>query len=111
MTVSEFETSAASSARLRRLAKAFHALHAPLRLRIVAALAQGEINVLELSLRLRVSQPLLSWHLKELRQAGFVAARRAGREMQYSLHREGFAIMLRDLAALLGELRTDDTLT
>jgi DNA-binding transcriptional ArsR family regulator len=38
----------------------------------------------ELSARLGVPEPTLSFHLKELVQAGLIAARRAGRNLHYS---------------------------
>jgi DNA-binding transcriptional ArsR family regulator len=72
-----------SDKELRHLTKGFQALHSVLRLRILAALAESASNVRDLEGVLRVSQPLLSWHLTQLRQAGFVTAERAGREVRY----------------------------
>lgn len=86
---------------LRRLSRDFQALRAVLRLRILAALAPGESNVVELGRALRVSQPLLSWHLKELRLAGFVQSRRVGREVLYRLAPERFQELVQNLAVLL----------
>jgi len=63
---------------VRRLSRDFQALRAVVRLRILAALAAGESNVADLGAALRISQPLLSWHLKELRLAGFVESQRVG---------------------------------
>ncbi len=76
---------------VRRLSRDFQALRAVVRLRILAALATGESNVVDLSTTLRISQPLLSWHLKELRLAGFVRDA-SGERSCTSLPRRGFAI-------------------
>ncbi|MBN1923010.1 MAG: helix-turn-helix transcriptional regulator [Anaerolineae bacterium] len=87
---------------VRRLSRNFQALRAVVRLRILAALAAGESNVVDLSVALRISQPLLSWHLKELRLAGFVHSRRLGREVVYRLVPSQFCDLMTDLEALLG---------
>lgn len=79
------ETSFLTDREIRRLARAFQALRSVLRLRILSVLAQGEMNVGELEHILHVSQPLISWHLTQLRQAGFVRSERAGREIRYSI--------------------------
>lgn len=87
---------------VRRLSRDFQALRAVARLRILAALAAGESNVVDLSVALRISQPLLSWHLKELRLAGFVHSRRLGREVLYQVVPARFCDLMTDLEALLG---------
>lgn len=50
------------------------------RLRIVRRLADGPSTVTELIEQVGLSQPLVSHHLKRLRDAGLVDTRRAGRE-------------------------------
>lgn len=95
-------SSTESSAHLRSLATELRALASVLRLKILAALADGEHNVTDLSQQLRVSQPLLSWHLNELRLAGFVEAERVGREVRYRLNPALFRQLTQDLEALLG---------
>jgi DNA-binding transcriptional ArsR family regulator len=87
---------------LRRLTKGFQALHSVLRLRILAALAEKESNVKDLEGVLRVSQPLLSWHLTQLRQAGFVTAERAGREVRYRFQPAAFQELVHAMETLLG---------
>ncbi len=58
------------------------------RLQILRLLARApEITVLELVAALRVSQPLISWHLSVLRRGGLVSLRRDGRLVYYSLNR------------------------
>lgn len=87
---------------LRRLSRDFQALRAVLRLRIVASLALEESNVADLGVGLRISQPLLSWHLKELRTAGFVESRRSGREVVYRLVPGRIRDLVRALESLVG---------
>ncbi len=85
-----------------RLAKSFQSLKSVLRLRILALLAEGDSNVTAMQEHLRVSQPLLSWHLNKLRLAGFVEAERIGREVLYQLRYDAFCVVLQDLGSLLG---------
>ncbi|MGI8826072.1 MAG: ArsR/SmtB family transcription factor [Chloroflexota bacterium] len=72
------------------------------RLAIVQYLAQnGEMSVTDLSKRLRLSQPLVSWHLSLLRKAGIVQTRKAGRIVFCSLDRNAMQGYQRRLEALL----------
>ncbi|MGY6501122.1 MAG: ArsR/SmtB family transcription factor [Acidimicrobiales bacterium] len=57
----------------------------PLRLAIVLELRDEELCVHDLVAALEVSQPLVSQHLKVLRQAGVLSSHRRGREMAYSI--------------------------
>ncbi len=71
---------------VRDLARYFHALKDVLRLRILITLASNEeMTVTELARALRVSQPLVSFHLRPLRTLGLVKVRRAGREVYCSI--------------------------
>ena len=81
-----------SQAYLREL-KTFHrALGDVTRLRVVQILAaEGEFPVSELVRRLRISGPLMSWHLRRLTRAGIVRTERVGREVRCSFDRERFA--------------------
>ena len=81
-----------SQAYLREL-RAFHrALGDVTRLRVVQILAtEGELPVSELIQRLRISAPLMSWHLRRLTRAGIVRTERLGREVRCSFDRERFA--------------------
>ena len=97
-----------SDKELRRLTKGFQALHSVLRLRILAALAERESNVRDLEDVLRVSQPLISWHLTQLRQAGFVTAERVGREVRYRLQPAAFQELVGTIEALLGISLSDE---
>jgi len=72
---------------LRETARFFHALRGILRLRILLTLAeQGEMNVTRLAQELRVSQPLVSFHLRPLRALDLILVRREGREAYCSLN-------------------------
>ncbi|TDY01574.1 metalloregulator ArsR/SmtB family transcription factor [Thiohalophilus thiocyanatoxydans] len=65
----------------------FSALAHPLRLRALLLLQQeGELCVCELTHVLAVSQPMISRHLAQLRQAGLVSDRRQGLWVYYRLH-------------------------
>jgi ArsR family transcriptional regulator len=68
----------------QRSAALFHALSDEKRLRILALLAGGELCVCELTEALDLSQSLLSFHLRTLKDAGLVADRREGRWIYYS---------------------------
>ncbi len=65
---------------LRRLRVFYRALGDETRLRVIGLLAEvGPMPVTELSFRVGVSQPLISWHLRILRLAGVVDTTRQGR--------------------------------
>lgn len=75
---------------LRQL-RAFHKVMADVnRLRIVRRLSDGDATVTELVDHVRLSQPLVSWHLTRLRAAGVVETRRQGRETICRLREEAF---------------------
>jgi DNA-binding transcriptional ArsR family regulator len=60
----------------------------------------SEINVTDLAAALALSQPLVSWHLRNLRRVGFVRTRRRGREVICSLDRVRFEACQRALEAV-----------
>ena len=65
---------------LRRLRTLYRALGDETRLRMIGLLAEiGPMPVNELSSRVTLSQPLISWHLRILRLAGLVDTQRQGR--------------------------------
>lgn len=83
-----------SDASLRELRHYYRALGDVTRLRIVQLLAtEGEQMVSEIARRLRVSQPLLTWHLHRLKRAGLVRTLRVGREVRCSFDRERFSAL------------------
>ena len=83
-----------SGSTLRELKTYYRALGDVTRLRIVHLLAtEGEQTVSEIARSLRVSQPLLTWHLHRLKRSGVVRASRSGREVRCSFDRERFTEM------------------
>lgn len=83
-----------SEAALRELRTFHRALGDVTRLRIVQLLAtDGEQMVSEIARRIRISQPLLTWHLHRLKRAGVVRTVRVGREVRCSFDRERFTEM------------------
>jgi ArsR family transcriptional regulator len=65
---------------LRRLRTLYRALGDETRLRMIGLLAEiGPMPVNELSARVGLSQPLISWHLRILRLAAIVDTQRQGR--------------------------------
>jgi ArsR family transcriptional regulator len=64
---------------------------------ILASLSAGERCACDLTGCCGDRQPLLSFHLKKLRESGLVEARRDGRWMHYSINRDA----LRELADAL----------
>jgi len=61
------------------------ALADPTRFRVLCCLTEKEASVGELVEALDIEQSLLSHHLRVLREAGLVEARRDGRQVIYSL--------------------------
>jgi ArsR family transcriptional regulator len=77
------------------------ALGDPTRLRIVEMLAGRELCVCEIQERLELSQPLASHHLRELKRAGLVLARREGVWNYYRLDSKRIATVREGLGSLL----------
>lgn len=65
----------------------------PLRLRVIELLLTQELCVCDLCDRLQVKQPKLSFHLRQLREAGLIQARPQGRWTYYSLCPHRFAAL------------------
>ena len=87
---------------LRDLALSFYALKDVVRLEMLSALAERECTVNELAEALNKSQPLMSWHLRRLKAAGFVKIRRSGREVYCSIDREVIQQQQTALRELIG---------
>ena len=95
-------TGKAKSQTLRDLALSFYALKDVVRLEMLSALAERECTVNELAEALNKSQPLMSWHLRRLKAAGFVKIRRSGREVYCSIDREVIQQQQAALRELIG---------
>jgi DNA-binding transcriptional ArsR family regulator len=64
---------------LRALVERLKAVSHPLRLRVLALLAPGELGVCQVAETLQVPQSSVSEALRELRRAGFIVERKQGR--------------------------------
>jgi DNA-binding transcriptional ArsR family regulator len=73
-------------ARAATTADAFNAVAEPRRRQILDLLTAGELSVNDLVTRLGVAQPLVSKHLRVLREVGLVDVREAGRQRLYRLN-------------------------
>jgi len=86
----------------RELRLYFRALADVRRLRMVGEMTRTpEISVKDLCLKLRASQPLISWHLRVLVRCGLVKTRRQGRQVFCSLNRPAFAAYQARMADLI----------
>ncbi len=85
--------------RIERLAKALRVLSEPNRLRIVCFLKKGERCVCEVERELGISQQLTSFHLRVLRESGFLRCRREGVSLYYSIDEE----FLKDIGVTFNE--------
>jgi DNA-binding transcriptional ArsR family regulator len=72
-------------ARAATTTDAFNAVAEPRRRQILDVLAGGELSVTDLVARLGLSQPLVSKHLRVLREVGLVHVRDSGRQRLYRL--------------------------
>ncbi len=88
---------------LRRLRDLYRALGDPTRLRMIGVLAEaGPMAVNELSARIGLSQPLISWHLRILRVAGVINTQRQGRTVICRLRLAAFEELHEAEARLVG---------
>jgi DNA-binding transcriptional ArsR family regulator len=69
--------------------KIFQALADPSRRAIFESLTSGEAAVKDLTTRFEISQPAVSQHLANLKEAGLVNARREGRCVYYRVRPTG----------------------
>jgi ArsR family transcriptional regulator len=97
---------------LRRLRTLYRALGDETRLKIIGLLAEvGPLPVNALSLRVGLSQPLISWHLRILRLAELIDTRRQGREVICRLRTAAFEELHEAEARLIGGTIGIDTAT
>nr|WP_245558037.1 metalloregulator ArsR/SmtB family transcription factor [Nocardia thailandica] len=91
------------------LAAAFKALADPVRLRLlsaIAARADGEACVCDLSSGIDVTQPTISHHLKVLREAGLLTSERRASWVYYRIVPQALARLSDVLAAEAGAVVT-----
>jgi DNA-binding transcriptional ArsR family regulator len=77
------------------LAETFSALADPTRVRLIAALAQGELCVGELAVALGMTLSAVSHQLRLLHRLRVVKRRRQGRHIHYALDDDHIATMFR----------------
>ena len=88
---------------LGRLRTLYRALGDETRLRIIGLITEiGPLPVRELSSRVGLSQPLISWHLRILRLAGIIDTQRHGREVICRLRMAAFEELHGAEARLIG---------
>jgi DNA-binding transcriptional ArsR family regulator len=73
---------------LEELAEVFAALSEPVRLAILAHLAQEPASIADIADSLAIAPGVASKHIARLRRAGIVAVRRAGQKVECRLARE-----------------------
>jgi len=66
-------------------AEVFRVMSAPMRLKIISCLCNGEKNVSELLAKIATTQPNMSQHLNTLYQAGVLGKRREGVQIYYRI--------------------------
>ena len=90
----------ATSQRLERSARVFHALSDETRLAILARLRNGARCVCDLQDLLGAAQSRLSFHLKTLKDAGLVSDHKEGRWTYYALKPAALAAVEAELEGL-----------
>lgn len=76
---------AESDAVFEMAAEVFRVMSAPMRLKIISCLCNGEKNVSELLEEIDTTQPNMSQHLNTLYQAGVLGKRREGVQIFYRI--------------------------
>lgn len=76
-------------------AELFRVMSAPMRLKIISCLRDGEKNVSYLLSRIDTTQPNMSQHLNTLYQAGVLGKRREGAQIHYRIVDERVAELCR----------------
>ena len=66
-------------------AEIFRVMSAPMRLKIISCLCNGEKNVTQLLVEIETTQPNMSQHLNTLYQAGVLGKRRDGVQIYYRI--------------------------
>ncbi|MEW5724576.1 MAG: metalloregulator ArsR/SmtB family transcription factor [Thermodesulfobacteriota bacterium] len=92
--VEKARTSAAPEKELQQLALTFKALGDPTRLRLVMALAGGEMCVCDLAAYLGLTDSAVSHHLRRLKDLALVRSRRDGQILYYALDDDHVAELL-----------------
>lgn len=78
-----------------KAAELFRVLSAPMRLKIISCLCDGERNVSHLLSRIDTTQPNMSQHLNTLYRAGVLGKRREGAQIHYRIADDRVAALCR----------------
>ena len=84
-------------------ARTFRVMSAPMRLKIISALCDGEKSVTQLLDRVQTTQPNMSQHLASLFRAGVVGKRRDGVSIYYRITNDRVVSLCRTLCQHLSE--------
>lgn len=79
---------------ITEVSELFTLLSDPTRLQIFWILAHSEECVYNIAMLITMSAPVVSFHLRYLKQAGLIKNRREGKEMHYSLNDSKTALHL-----------------
>ena len=90
-------------------AELFKVLGSESRLALVWLLSREPLTVGALADQSALSQPLVSQHLRTLRQAGLVTSEREGKEVRYALADQHVAHVVQDAIAHVREPQTQGT--
>lgn len=93
---------------LARAAELFRTLGSESRLELVVLLATEELSVSQLVERSGMNQPLVSQHLRTLRDVGVVSVEAQGRERVYRLQDQHVAHVVADALTHAGEACPDE---
>lgn len=92
-------------------AELFGVIATPMRLKIIAALCQGERNVSELLEHIDCTQPNMSQHLAALYRAGVVSRRKDGASVYYAIKNEQVVTICRAVCTQVAIDRDEDGAT
>ena len=76
-------------------AEMFRVMSAPMRLKIISCLCNGEKNVSQLLEEIETTQPNMSQHLNTLYQAGVIGKRREGVQVFYRIENDRVVTLCR----------------
>lgn len=94
------ETPPVESDRVFELAaEIFQVMSAPMRLKIISSLCQGEKNVSQLLKEIKTTQPNMSQHLNSLYQSGVLGKRRDGVQIYYRILNDRVVTLCRAVCA------------
>ncbi|WP_096671599.1 ArsR/SmtB family transcription factor [Polaromonas sp. AET17H-212] len=87
-------------------AELFRAMSAPMRLKIISSLCNGEKNVSQLLAEVDTTQPNMSQHLNTLYQSGVIGKRREGVQIFYRITNDRVVTLCRAICTQIA-IETD----